>query len=157
MPQGPLIPGLEEFDRPKRGWPTWLTAVVIGIVVLVVLVIVTGFIGGVGPLRILGQSTLPLTPVAYRATSMATTLEIGVAVPREGLCRQDEVVIVPFERGNRVEVEASVTRPRSATCQAVSMGGDIMWQAVTLDAPLGERTVISVDGRTPLEERPAAG
>lgn len=155
MPAGPLIPGLEEFDRPKRGWPRWLIALVLGVVALLILVIVAGFVGGVGPLRILGQSTVPLTAVAYRTTESPQTIEVGVSVPAEGLCRTDDLVVVAYERGNRIEVEGKVIRPRSASCQAVPMGGDLMWVATGLDAPLGSRTVISVEGRTPLPDRSA--
>lgn len=156
MPQGPLIPGIEEFDRPKRGWPKWLTFVVVGLLLLAGLVVVAGFVGGVGPLRILGQSVVPLTAVAYRELPDPLVIEVAVATPREGLCRNDELVVVAYERGNRVEVEGSVTRPRSASCQAVTMGGDLSWVEVRLATPLGERTVINVEGREPLEQRPPA-
>ncbi|HAN71064.1 MAG TPA: hypothetical protein DCQ36_05670 [Actinobacteria bacterium] len=155
MPTGPLIPGLEEFDRPKRGWPRWLTALVLGLVALVVLVIVAGFIGGVGPLRILGQSSVPLTPVAYRSTDSPQIIEVAVTVPSQGLCRSDDLEVVAYERGSRIEVEGSVIRPRSASCQAVPMGGDLIWVPASLDAPLGSRTVISIEGRTPLPDRSA--
>lgn len=155
MPAGPLIPGLEEFDRPRRGWPRWLTALVVGLVALLVLVIVAGFIGGVGPLRILGQSTVPLTPVAYRTTDSPQVIEIAVTVPAQGLCRSDDLDVVAYERGTRIEVEGSVIRPRSASCQAVSMGGDLIWVSTGLDSPLGTRTVIAIDGRTPLPDRSA--
>lgn len=153
MPNGPLIPGIEEFDRPRRGWPRWLVGVVIGALVLIMLLLVAGFVGGVGPLRILGQSTLPMTSVAYRVTSDPRVIEVAVAAPAEGLCRTDDLVVVAYERGNRVEVEGSVTRPRSATCQAVTIGGDLRWVRVELDAPLEERTVIAIEGRLPLPNR----
>lgn len=156
MPQGPLIPGIEEFDRPRRGWPRWLTFVVLAVLGLVALVVVAGFIGGVGPLRILGQSNVPLTAVAYRELPDPLAIEVAVTTPREGLCRDDELVVVAYERGNRVEVEGSVTRSRSASCQAVTMGGDLTWVEVELASPLGERTVIAVEGREPLDRRPPA-
>ena len=63
MAQGPLIPGLREFDRPRRGWPRWLTVVVLMLLAAVTLIVVAGFVGGVGPLRVLGQSTVPLEAV----------------------------------------------------------------------------------------------
>lgn len=153
MPNGPLIPGIEEFDRPRKGWPRWLVGVVFGVIVLVVLLLVAGFVGGVGPLRILGQSTVPLTAVAYRETPDPMTIEVAVTAPAEGLCRTDDLVVVGYERGNRIEVEGSVTRPRSASCQAVTIGGDLMWVPVELDEPLGERTVIAIEGRVPLPDR----
>ena len=153
MPQGPLIPGIEEFDRPKRGWPKWLTLVVVGVLLLGALIVVAGFVGGVGPLRILGQSVVPLTAVAYRELPDPLAIEVAVTTPREGLCRNDELVVVGYERGNRVEVEGSVTRSRTSSCQTVTMGGELTWVQVELESALGERTVINVEGREPLEER----
>ena len=153
MPQGPLIPGIEEFDRPKRGWPKWLTLVVVGVLLLGALIVVAGFVGGVGPLRILGQSVVPLTAVAYRELPDPLAIEVAVTTPREGLCRNDELVVVAYERGNRVEVEGSVTRSRTSSCQTVTMGGELTWVQVELESALGERTVINVEGREPLEER----
>ena len=55
---GPLIPGMREFDRPRSGWPRWLTGLVVGTLVVVALVVLAGFAGGVGPLKVLGQSTV---------------------------------------------------------------------------------------------------
>jgi hypothetical protein len=153
MPQGPLIPGIEEFDRPKRGWPKWLTLVVVGVLLLGALIVVAGFVGGVGPLRVLGQSIVPLTAVAYRELPDPLAIEVAVTTPREGLCRNDELVVVAYERGNRVEVEGSVTRSRTSSCQTVTMGGELTWVQVELESALGERTVINVEGREPLEER----
>ena len=153
MPQGPLIPGIEEFDRPKRGWPKWLTLVVVGVLLLGALIVVAGFVGGVGPLRILGQSVVPLTAVAYRELPDPLAIEVAVTTPREGLCRNDELVVVAYERGNRVEVEGSVTRSRTSSCQTVTMGGELTWVQVELESALGERTVINVEGREPLQER----
>ena len=150
MAQGPLIPGIREFDRPRRGWPRWLTGVVVGGLVLVVLVVIAGFVGGVGPLRALGQSSLPLDTVAYRTTTSANLIEVAVNLPNSGLCRDDDLVVVAFERSNRVEVEGSVTRSRSATCQSVTMGGDLQWVPVELDRALGTRTVVTAEGRRPL-------
>lgn len=150
MPQGPLIPGLREFDRPRRGVPRWVTVVILASVAALALLIVAGFVGGVGPLRLLGQTTYPLEAVAYRGTPQSATIEVAVAVPESGLCRDDDLVVIPFERSNRVELEASVTRARSSTCEAVTMGGDLRWVGVVLDNPLGERQVIMVEGRQPL-------
>jgi hypothetical protein len=153
--QGPLIPGLEEFDRPRRGWPRWLTWVVLGVIAFALLVMLAGFVGGVGPLRALGQSTVPLTTVAFRETASTNVIEIAVTAPREGLCRGDEIVAVGYERGNRIEVEASITRSRSTSCQPMTMAGDLRWAPVRLDSPIGTRTVVSTDDRRALENRTA--
>ena len=150
MMQGPLIPGLQEFDRPRRGFPRWATAIIIAVVVGLILLIVAGFVGGVGPLRLLGQTATPLEAVAYRGSPESSTIEVAIALPDTGLCRDDELIVTPFERSNRVELEASVTRARSSDCEQVTMGGDRRWVDVLLDNPLGERQVIMVEGRQPL-------
>jgi hypothetical protein len=150
MASGPLIPGMREFDRPRSGWPRWLTGLVIGVVVVVALVVLAGFVGGVGPLRVLGESTTPLTAVAYRVTGDDSVIEVGVTLPPSGLCRDDVIDAVAFERGNRVEVETSVTRGRRATCAVTTIGGDLRWVDVRLRSGLGARTVIRADDREPL-------
>ena len=147
---GPLIPGMREFDRPRSGWPRWITGLVIGSLVVLALIVLAGFAGGVGPLRVLGQSTVPLEAVAYRVTGDDRVLEVAVTLPPSGLCRDDVIDAVAFERSNRVEVEASVTRGRAATCTVTTIGGDVRWVDVQLDAPLGTRTVIRASDREPL-------
>lgn len=153
MAGGPLIPGMQEFDRPRRGWPRWVTWVVVSAVVAGALVVLAGFAGGVGPLRILGTSTTPVEAVAYRLTDSATTIEVGFALPADGLCRDDVVDAVAFERGNRVEVDLSVVRSRGGDCALTSLGGDVRWVTVTLDAPLGSRTVVRTLDREPVPRR----
>lgn len=156
MVNGPLIPGMREFDTPRQGWPKWAVWVLACLGVLVVLVIVAGFMGGVGPLRALGLSTLPLEAVQYRTTGDPLVLEVAVAMPKTGLCREDTVEVTAFERGNRVEIDSNVTRPRQATCPVSSIGGDVTWVAVSLDAALGDRTVIRLPDRSPLEKASTA-
>lgn len=152
---GPLIPGMREFDRPRGRGPAWVVWVVMSGVVLVVVVILAGFAGGVGPLRALGVSTTPLEAVGYRATSDETVIQIAITPPPSGLCRTDEVRAVAFERSNRVEVESSVTRARSASCPVTTIGGDVRWIDVQLDSPLGTRTVIRASDREPLNREGA--
>lgn len=155
MAQGPLIPGMREFDTPRRGGPGWVLWVVIAIGVVVVLVVGAGFVGGVGPLRTLGLSTTTLEPVRYRPTTVDTVIQIGVAMPPTGLCRDDEIAVVAFERGARIEIEASVTRPRRADCASEAMAGDMVWADVSLTAPLADRTVIRLPDREPLPRETA--
>lgn len=147
---GPLIPGMREFDRPRGRGPAWVVWVVVSAVVLVALVVLAGFAGGVGPLRVLGQSTTPLEAVAYRVTGDAAVIEIAVTLPPSGLCRDDAIDAVAFERSNRVEVETSVTRGRAASCTVTTIGGDVRWVDLRLDSPLGTRTVIRATDREPL-------
>lgn len=153
---GPLIPGMREFDRPRGRGPAWVVWVVVSAVVLVALVVLAGFAGGVGPLRVLGQSTTPLEAVAYRVTGDAAVIELAVTLPPSGLCRDDVIDAVAFERSNRVEVETSVTRGRAASCTVTTIGGDVRWVDLRLDSPLGTRTVIRATDREPLT-REAAG
>jgi hypothetical protein len=147
---------MREFDRPRSGWPRWLTGLVVGTLVIVALIVLAGFTGGVGPLRVLGQSTVPLEAVAYRVTGDEAAIEIAVTLPPSGLCRDDVIDAVAFERSNRVEVEASVTRGRAATCTVTTIGGDVRWVGVLLDSPLGTRTVIRAADREPLSREDPA-
>lgn len=150
MAGGPLIPGLTEFDRPKGKRPAWIGWVVAIALALVGLIVVAGFVGGVGPLRFLGTTVIEVQPVSYRGGPDATTIDVSVALPASGLCREDEVSLVAFERSNRIEVEASVSRPKSGQCTVTSLGGDLRWGQIELSAPLGERTVIRTLDREPL-------
>ena len=150
MVNGPLIPGMREFDTPRRGVPAWLPWLVVTAVVLVVLVLAAGFIGGVGPLRSLGISTSSLDAVEYRPTANDSVIQVAVAMPSTGLCRDDVIEVTAFPRGNRVEVESTVTRPRNSNCPVGSIGGDRRWVDVELDQPLGSRTVIRLPDRAPL-------
>lgn len=147
---GPLIPGLQEFDRPRRGWPRWLTWLVVSAVVLVAVLVLAGFAGGVGPLGVLGRSTTQLEAVSYRETVEPDVIQVAVTLPPSGLCRDDAIDTVAFERGNRVEVEASVTRRRNAACTVTTIGGDVRWVDVRLTGPLGDRQVIRLSDRDPL-------
>jgi hypothetical protein len=150
---GPLLPGRQEFDRPRRGWPAWLTWVVASVAVGTVLVVLAGFAGGVGPLRMLGSSTVALDAVGYRLTDEPTAIEVAFTLPADGLCRDDVVDAVAFERGNRVEVDLAVVRSRGGDCALTSLGGDVRWVTLTLDAPLGSRTVIRTVDREPVPQR----
>lgn len=147
---------MREFDRPRSGWPRWLTFLLVSGLVLLAVVVLAGFAGGVGPLKVLGQSTTPLTAVSYRVTPNDAVIEVAVTMPPGGLCRDDEVDAVAFERGNRVEVETSVTRGRRASCPATTLGGDVRWVQVPLDAALGARTVIRAADREPIPREEAA-
>lgn len=147
---GPLIPGLTEFDRPKGKRPAWIGWLIAIVLIIVALVVVAGFVGGVGPLKVLGTTTISAQPMSYRGAAGDSTIEISVAMPESGLCREDEIGITAFERSNRIEVEAVISRSRSGQCTVTTMGGDLRWTEVALTQPLGERTVIRVPDREPL-------
>ncbi len=157
MANGPLIPGLQEFDRPSKGWPAWVLWMLALIGIVVVLVLAAGFVGGVGPLKSLGLSTSQLSPVLYRPTATDTIIQVAVAMPSTGLCRDDEVAVVAFERGNRVEVESTITRSRRSNCPVTTLGGDLRWVDVALDQPLGDRTVIRLIDRQAIPRETASG
>jgi hypothetical protein len=150
---GPLIPGMREFDTPRRGWPSWLVWLLVIGVALVGLVVAAGFVGGVGPLRALGQATVTLQSVEYRTTTNDSVLQVAIAMPPTGLCRDDTINVTAFERGNRVELESSVTRARQSTCPVSSLGGDVRWVDVALDQPLGDRAVIRLPDRSPVPKQ----
>ncbi len=157
MANGPLIPGLREFDRPRKRWPAWVGWLIAAIAVLIVLVLAAGFVAGKGPLRSLGLTTIALRPVEYRPTASDSVIQVAVSLPPSGLCRDDEVEVIAFERGNRVEVESNVTRPRRSSCPVTTLGGDVYWVDVALDQPLGERTVIRAVDRVPLPRESVTG
>ena len=150
---GPLIPGMREFDTPRRGWPAWLAWLLVIVFGLVALVVAAGFVGGVGPLRALGLTTSTLQAVEYRPTTNAAVLQVAVAMPPTGLCRDDAITVTAFERGNRVELETSLTRPRQSTCPVATLGGDVRWVDVSLDQPLGDRAVIRLPDRSPVPKQ----
>lgn len=156
MVTGPLIPGMREFDRPRRRWPAWLSWMLAGLAVIAALVVVAGLVGGAGPLRSLGMSTSQLQPIGYRPTVDDTVLQVAVTLPATGLCREDAITVVAFERSNRVEVEGTVTRSRNADCPITTIGGDVRWVDVQLDQPLGSRSVIGAIDREPLPRDPGS-
>ena len=157
MANGPLIPGMREFDRPRSRRPAWLGWLVGAIAAIVALIVLAGFVGGVGPLRVLGLTSTALSPVAYRPAASDTSIQVAVTLPASGLCRGDELTAVAFERSNRVEVETTLVRSRMGNnCTVTSMGGDLRWIDVSLGHPLGTRTVISAADRTPLPRQSEA-
>ncbi len=152
---GPLIPGLTEFDGPRRRIPRmvwWLAIIVIAIGATVVLV---GLFAGTGPARALGEVTTDLPAVAYRPTADARVIQVAVAVPAGGLCRGDRVEVRAFPRMNRIEVAAERTSARNRACAPTGIAQGLTWLDVSLDAPLGERSVIDANGRLPLSRETA--
>lgn len=152
MPQrGPLIPGHREFDVPRsrRAGPlVWVIAVAATCALLVFL---AGVFGGVGPLRALGAAESPLVPIAWRATASASVIQVAVAVPPSGLCPTDEVKVQGIERPGQVLVEATRTQPRgSRNCTGTGIAGDRLWVDVTLDQPLGDRSVLRESDKLPI-------
>ena len=147
---GPLIPGMNEFDGPRRRVPRIVLWLLAAVIVLGALVGAAGLVGGVGPLRSLGLVTEDLQPVAYRPTTSEQAIQVAVALPPQGLCPDEQIQVVAFERGARVEIQAQVQRSRTSDCPVTGIAGDQTWVDVALASPLGDRTVIRTGDRQPL-------
>lgn len=150
MGNGPLIPGMSEFDAPRKRLPAWVWWVASALGVVLVLVVLGGFFGGVGPLRSVGLVSQSLQPVSYRPTTVDAVIQVAVALPASSLCPDAEIVVQAFERGPRVEVEATAISPRTSSCPSTGITGDRAWVDVQLRENLGERTVIRTMDRQPL-------
>ncbi len=158
MPNGPLIPGLREYDAPRRRRARGFWLGLVGVVaVLAALVVVGGLVAGIGPLRALGTSEAPLTPVAWRATDQPNVIQVSVGLPDSGLCTGDEVVVRALEHPDIVEISAARTSPRgSEECAGIGIAGDSTWIDLVLDQPMGARMAIRQDDRVPLTADQAA-
>ncbi|MBM3688883.1 MAG: hypothetical protein FJW80_04385 [Actinobacteria bacterium] len=153
MPRDPLIPGLREYDAPrrKRRTPAFWAWLLGGIAVIVALVVAGGLVAGIGPLRALGTAETPLNAVAWRTTLDPRVIQVAVALPESGLCTGDEVLVRIIERPNVIEVSAVRAAPRGAEeCAGIGIAGDRTWVDATLDLPMGERTAVRVSDRVPL-------
>lgn len=150
MPRGPLIPGIEEFDAPRRGVPRFVRILIVVAILAALFTLALGLLAGAGPLRALGQVESDLKPVAYRVTSDDTVIAVAVTLPEGGLCPDDDVTVTGFERGFRVEIKARVVRSRTASCPETGIAGDSTWVDVALTQPLDDRSVIRLSDRQPL-------
>lgn len=150
MGNGPLIPGLYEFDAPRKRVPGWVWWVVSAGALVLALVVLGGFFGGVGPLRSVGLVSQSLQPITFRPTTNDSVIQVAVALPANSLCPDTEIVVTAFERGPRVEVEATAISPRTSSCPSTGIAGDRAWVDVQLRNVLGERTVIRTGDRQAL-------
>lgn len=158
MPSGPLIPGLREYDAPRRRRSPVFWAWTIGSVVsLAAIVVLGGLVAGIGPLRALGTDEAPLTPVAWRATGDPMLIQVAVALPDSGLCTGDEVVVRAIERPTLIEVSAVRASPRASDeCAGIGIAGDRTWVDLRLDMEMGSRMAVRESDRVPLEAEPVA-
>ena len=157
MPAGPLIPGIEEFDAPRRRLPRWIPWGIGLLGALVAYVVVLGFVAGAGPLRGLGLQTEPLQPIAFRPTANPLVMQVAVGMPPEGICRGDAVSARAVEDGALVIVDAQLTRRRNSNCGQAGVGATLAWLDISLDGPIGERSIIRRSDRLPLTQRTALG
>lgn len=150
MPSGPLIPGLEEFDAPRRPWPRWIPWAIGLVVAALAFVTVAGFVAGAGPLRALGLQTTELQPVSFRPTTNPQVIQVSVGVPSAGICPGDDLAARAIEDGSIVLIEAEMTQRRDAACGQAGVGSEAKWLDVSLDAPLAERSVVRASDRVAL-------
>ncbi|MSO27181.1 MAG: hypothetical protein EXQ60_03835 [Candidatus Nanopelagicales bacterium] len=154
---GPLIPGMREFDAPRKKNPAFLWWL-LGLLVLAgVIILGLGVFVAVGPLRQLGLVTEKLEPLAFRPTIIDTAVQIAVALPAGGLCTDDVVDISLAEDAVAVYVGASVTTPRNISCPAVGLSADQLWVDVQLLAPLAQRQVVRADDGQVLSRESSTG
>lgn len=142
MPNGPLIPGLTEFDGPKRGVPRFVWWGLSAVGVLIVLLVAAGLFAGSGPLRVLGVTTQAMQPVAYRPTTNDRVIQIALSVPPGGVCPGDDVQVHALEGHGAVTVSAQRTTSRTSACTAQAVSSDHLWVDVELQAPLAMRGVV---------------
>ena len=157
MVNGPLIPGLREFDGPKRQIPrsVWWVS---GIIVLAGIgVFVAGVFASAGPLRGLGLVSEGMQPVAFRPTTSEQVVQVALALPPGGLCRQDTVDVSTVEDESYVRISATRTSARSGACAETGSSGDRRWVDVQLASPLGDRTVVASNDSEALPRDTSAG
>ena len=158
MARGPLIPGLREYDAPRRRRsPVFWMWTIGAVVVVLALIVLGGLVAGIGPLRALGTDEVALTPVGWRVTDDPQVIQVAVALPDSGLCTGDEVVVRAIERPTLIEVSAVRASPRgSDQCAGIGIAGDRTWVDLSLDLPMGTRMAVRETDRVPLEQEPSA-
>lgn len=153
MNGGPLIPGLNEFDRPKRGFPLWAGFLIAGTVGVVVVLGLWGLAAGSGPFASLGQVSDELQPTGYRPTVDADVVQVSVTPPPSGICPDQELAVTAIESALQIEIAVALSGPRSSNCPE-STGSDEIWLDVFLQDPLADRAAIrSFDGQELLRIR----
>lgn len=154
---GPLIPGMREFDAPRKRNPVFLWWLMGFVVLAGVVVVGLGVFAAAGPFRQLGLKTEQLETLAFRPTVIDKVVQISVALPAGGLCAQDVVEISLAEDAAAVYVGASVTTPRNISCPAVGLSADQVWVDAQLLAPLDQRHVVRADDGQVLSRESSTG
>jgi hypothetical protein len=150
---GPLIPGLNEFDRPKRGFPRWVGFFIAGIVGVLLLLGIWGLTSGTGPFSSLGQVSEDLQPTGYRPTVDVDVIQVLVTPPLSGICPDQELAVTAIKSERDLEISVTLTGPRSSSCQESSGSGEI-WLDVLLQDPFADRAIVrSIDGEELLRIR----
>jgi len=148
MVQGPLIPGMKEFDGPRRKVPRFVWLLLVLAILTGLLLLFLGVFRGAGPLRSLGLVTESLQPVAFRPTIDERVIQVAIAVPTEGLCEGDPVEVQASESQSQIAVSSSITSLRNSSCnRAIAPDGEV-WVDVVLATALQDRKVVKAsDGR----------
>lgn len=150
---GPLIPGVQEFDRPRKSRWRWVALIVGILIAAFAIVLVLGVFAGRGPLRSLGVNVENLQVINWRPTENEDVIELAVTIPAGGLCRTSVIEPVVAEGADAITVSASVEQSKRAACAQQETLGDRTWVMVQLGAPVGERSVVrSSDGAQVKEE-----
>ncbi len=153
MSGGPLVPGFDEFDRPKRGFPRWAGFLIAGVIGIAGLLLIWGFAAGSGPFSALGRVIEVLQPAGYRPTVDTDVIQISVAPPQSGICPDQNIDVAVSESPSEVRIAVTLNGPRSSSCQGTAQSGSI-WIDVLLEEPLGDRDIVrSSDGQQILRTR----
>ncbi len=153
MSGGPLSPGFNEFDRPKRGFPHWAGFLIAGVISVGLLLLVWGFAAGSGPFASLGQVSEELQPAGFRPTVDTDVIQVSVTPPQSGICPDQSLDATVIESLSDIGIAVTLTGPRSSSCQG-SAESDSIWIDVLLENPVGDRAIIRIsDGQQILRTR----
>jgi hypothetical protein len=146
MSGGPLIPGFNEFDRPKRGFPRWAGFLIAAVVSVGLLLVVWGFAAGGGPFSSLGQVSEDLQPTGYRPTVDSDVIQVSITPPQSGICSDQSLDVTVEESPSEIGVAVTLSGPRSSSCQENANPGAI-WIDVLLGDPIGGRDIVRLSDR----------
>lgn len=147
MAKGPLIPGMNEFDRPKKGLPRWVGLFIALSVISFGLLTLWGFVAGSGPFSQLGQVEKQIQPIGFRPTVEPEVIQIQVQLPKEGACATNTFDISATETPETISVTVELINPRDNSCPGDQLT-DELWLDLTLKEPLNNRILTrSIDGQ----------
>jgi hypothetical protein len=153
MSGGPLVPGFNEFDRPKRSFPRWAGFLIAGVVGVGVFLLIWGYAAGSGPFSSLGLVTEDLQPSGYRPTVDTNVIQVSAAPPQSGICPDQNLDVTVSESPSEIGLAVTLRGPRSSTCQGNAQSESI-WIDVLLEEPLGDRDIVRTsDGQQILRTR----
>ena len=147
MAKGPLIPGMNEFDRPKKGMPRWVGLFISLSIISFGLLTIWRFVAGGGPFAQLGQVEVQLQPTGYRPTVEPDVIQVQVQLPKNGACATNTFNITADESEEIVSVAVELINPRDNSCPGDQLTGEL-WLDLTLNEPLAPRILTrSIDGQ----------